>query len=256
MNLIEITEILDSDSNYGELLSEIEKGKSGTRVQVIDEAVPFLTASIWKKLQLPILLVCPTPEHSRRLYEHLSAWLENETQPLRFSESEILPFERLTEDLSTTQERLHTLNHLFRNKSQPSLIVTSASALSQKTISAESFKENCSTYSQGDKLNLEELSRYWQQMGYSFESNVSDPGTASRRGGIIDVFPIGEKVPYRVELWGDEIDSIRTFDPGTQRSIDIVEQFSISPAKETLTTSITEDEFDRLLSHVDLSQCN
>ena len=92
MNLIEITEILDSDSNYGELLSEIEKGKSGTRVQVIDEAVPFLTASIWKKLQLPILLVCPSPEHSRRLYDHLSTWLENETQPLRFSESEILPF--------------------------------------------------------------------------------------------------------------------------------------------------------------------
>ena len=47
MNLIEITEILNSDSNYGQLLSEIRKGKSGTRVQVIDEAVPFLTASIW-----------------------------------------------------------------------------------------------------------------------------------------------------------------------------------------------------------------
>ena len=256
MNLIEITEILNSDSNYDQLLSEIKKEKSGTRVQVIDEAVPFLTASIWKKLQVPILLVCPTPEHSRRLYEHLSAWLENEIQPLRFSESEILPFERLTEDLSTAQERLRTLNHLFKNKSQPSVIVTSASALTQKTISTESFEENSFTYSQGDKVNLEELSRYWQQMGYSFESNVSDPGTASRRGGIVDVFPIGEEIPYRVELWGDQIDSIRTFDPDTQRSIDIVEQFSISPARETLTASITEDEFDRLLSHVDLSQCN
>ena len=248
MNLIEITEILNSDSNYDQLLSEIKKGKSGTRVQVIDEAVPFLTASIWKRLQVPILLVCPTPEHSRRLYEHLSAWLENEIQPLRFSESEILPFERLTEDLSTAQERLRTLNHLFKNKSQPSVIVTSASALTQKTISTESFEENSFTYSQGDKVNLEELSRYWQQMGYSFESNVSDPGTASRRGGIVDVFPIGEEIPYRVELWGDQIDSIRTFDPDTQRSIDIVEQFSISPARETLTASITEDEFDRLLS--------
>ena len=108
MNLIEITEILDSDSNYGQLLSAIKEEKSGTRVQVIDEAVPFLTASIWKKLQIPILLICPTPEHSRRLYDHLSAWLQNQTQLLRFSESEILPFERLTEDLSTTQERLQT----------------------------------------------------------------------------------------------------------------------------------------------------
>ena len=155
MNLIDITEILNSDSNYGQLLSEIRKGKSGTQVQIIDEAVPFLTASIWKKLQVPILLVCPTPEHSRRLYEHLSAWLGNEIQPLRFSESEILPFERLTEDLSTAQERLRTLNHLFKNKSHPSVIVTSASALTQKTISTESFEENSFTYSQGDKVNLE-----------------------------------------------------------------------------------------------------
>ena len=54
MNLLEITEILKSDNNYSQLVSEIRKGRSGTRVQVIDEAVPFLTASIWKNLQLPI----------------------------------------------------------------------------------------------------------------------------------------------------------------------------------------------------------
>ena len=138
MNLLEITEILKSDSNYHQLVSEIRKGRSGTRVQIIDEAVPFLTASIWKNLQLPILLICPSPEHSRRLYEYLSAWLENETQLLRFGESEILPFERLTEDLSTSQERLRALNYLLKTKSQPSIVVTSASALSQKTISIES----------------------------------------------------------------------------------------------------------------------
>ena len=244
MDLIKITELLKFDANYERLVSEIMKGKPETRVQIIDEAVPFFTASLWKDLQMPILLICPSPEHSRRLHEYLSAWMGSDTEPLRFGESEILPFERLTEDLSTSRERLRTLDCLVKNNSEPLVVVTSASALAQKTISIKSFKENSCSYVQGDKVNLEEMVNYWQQMGYSFESNVSEPGTVSRRGGIIDVYPIGEDMPYRVELWGDEIDSIRTFDPDSQRSIDIVNGFSISPAKETLISSTSPDEFD------------
>ena len=205
---------------------------------------------------MPILLICPSPEHSRRLHEYLSAWMDGKSKPLRFGESEILPFERFTEDLSTSRERLRTLDSLVKGNSEPLVIVTSASALAQKTISIKSFKKNSFSYVQGDKVNLEDMANSWQQMGYSFESNVSDPGTVSRRGGIIDVYPIGEDMPYRIELWDDEIDSIRTFDPNSQRSINIVDRFSISPAKETLISSTSTDEFDQLLSHVDLSQCN
>ena len=256
MDLIKITELLKSDPNYEGLVSEIIKGKPETRVQIIDEAVPFFTASLWKDLQIPILLICPSPEHSRRLHEYLSAWMDGESKPLRFGESEILPYERLTEDLSTSRERLITLDSLVKGNSEPLVIVTSASALAQKTISIKSFKKNSFSYVQGDKVNLEDMANSWQQMGYSFESNVSDPGTVSRRGGIIDVYPIGEDTPYRIELWGDEIDSIRTFDPDSQRSINIVDRFSIGPAKETLISSTSADEFDRLLSHVDLSRCS
>jgi len=70
MDLIKITELLKFDANYERLVSEIMKGKPETRVQIIDEAVPFFTASLWKDLQMPILLICPSSEHSRRLHEY------------------------------------------------------------------------------------------------------------------------------------------------------------------------------------------
>ena len=67
-------------------------------------------------------------------------------------------------------------------------------------------------------MELGELLDLWRRLGYRFESAVYAPGVVSRRGGIIDVFPVAAEMPVRIELWGNEVDSIRLFDPTTQRS--------------------------------------
>ena len=92
-------------------------------------------------------------------------------------------------------------------------------------------------------------------MGYRFESAVYGPGFVSRRGGIIDIFPVGADYPVRIELWGDEIESIRRFDPSSQRSTDMVDSLRIIPAHETLPAMVEREDLDRQLSRIDVSNC-
>ena len=93
--------------------------------------------------------------------------------------------------------------------------------------------------------------------GYSIEPTTSTNGEASRRGcGIMDIFPTGSVSPFRIELRGDEGDSIRVFDPNTQRSKGEVPAIRIDPAIETLPNKISKEELDRSLSRLDLSNCS
>ncbi|MDF2537512.1 MAG: mfd [Herbinix sp.] len=93
-------------------------------------------------------------------------------------------------------------------------------------------------------IKLQEFSASLVHLGYERQAQVENPGDFAVRGGIIDIFPLTEETPYRIELWGDEIDSIRTFDVSSQRSIEQVEQLIIYPAAE-----IIPDE-NRMLSGI------
>jgi len=86
----------------------------------------------------------------------------------------------------------------------------------------------------GQTINLKKLLENWVAVGYRPAAVVEEPGTFSRRGGIIDLFPPNERWPVRIELFGDEIDSMRQFDPSTQRSIQPVESVVVAPASEAL----------------------
>lgn len=86
----------------------------------------------------------------------------------------------------------------------------------------------------GDDIDLKEISKSLLQCGYERVEVVEGKGEFSFRGGILDVFPPTSAYPYRVELFGDEVDSIRTFNTESQRSIEKVEEFSIFPSKEVI----------------------
>ena len=95
------------------------------------------------------------------------------------------------------------------------------------------------TVKEGDLVDLEKISAHLTNIGYVRQSQVEAPGDYSIRGGILDIFPITEDCPYRIELWGDEIDTIRSFDVESQRSIDRMKEFTIFPATEFV---VTEEE--------------
>src|SRR5207302_3497959 len=113
------------------------------------------------------------------------------------------------------------------------LVVASVRAAMDLVLDATTFRDNHRTVQRGQVLPPAELATEWLRLGYEPSPVVDQPGLFSRRGGILDVFPPGGQ-PLRIELWGDEIDTIRLFDPATQRSTEQLQACSIGPAHEVL----------------------
>lgn len=115
---------------------------------------------------------------------------------------------------------------------QPMTVVTTIDGGMDKLLPLEYLAEHVIKIHEEDTLDLEKLTKGLVHIGYERQGQVENPGEFAIRGGIIDIFPLTEEVPYRIELWGDEIDSIRTFDVDSQRSIERVEIAVIYPATE------------------------
>ncbi|MEC9278353.1 MAG: hypothetical protein VYC23_03510, partial [Chloroflexota bacterium] len=250
-----LTELLEQVPAYQQVADSLRNKQNLIRAQIIDEGVPFLLSTLWQDLMTPMLIICPTTEQSLRLTERISAWTEGHGEPIRFGESESLPFERTATDNETSHQRISALAKLIKPGEKAPLLITSASAMCQTTIDRQVMEKTQHNLSVGDEISLNDISSKWDQMGYQFEATVSTPGQASRRGGILDVFPVTSSLPYRIELWGDQIDSIRTFDPQTQRAIKEVRTIELIPAQETLPVFLDGASMDRMLGRVDLSNC-
>ena len=117
---------------------------------------------------------------------------------------------------------------------QPPLIVTSALAVISKTISPGDFTSACHTLKQGMTADPLGLLRRWQDIGYEMEDMVEVPGTIGRRGGIIDIFPVCSHLPARIEFLGNQIESMRLFNPESQCSTSPISSLIITPAREAL----------------------
>ena len=137
---------------------------------------------------------------------------------------------------NTVQERLEIFKKIAEGR--PCTVVTTIEGLMDKIPSISHIVENILTIKVGDTLKLDTFSRKLTTLGYEKTSIVETPGQFSVRGGIIDIFSLTEECPYRVELWGDDIDSIRSFDVESQRSMERVEEFVIYPSTEMVLDDV------------------
>ena len=201
-------------------------------------------------------MVAPRPEDARRLYEQVLLWAGDESTVLHFPEAETLPFERLVPDFDTSQRRIHTLWALAQEEGPAPMVIASVAAVAQKTIGRDALEDSVQTLERGQRIDLEETIDSWRRMGYRVEPTVDVPGLVGRRGGIVDIYPVAAEAPARLELWGDEIDSIRHFDPETQRSTDMVDSVTVIPAGETLPGLVDREQLDRMLGAIDMSGCS
>ena len=255
MRLSSLGRLLGGTPQFAKLRKSLTRKRSHEKLIVPEQSVPFALVQLWRELDVPMVVVAPLPEHARRLYEQMQLW-GGESCAIHFPETETLPFERLASDDGTIQQRLSTLAALHvAGETRPPAVVASASAATQKTLDRRSFGESSHDICLRDSLDLDETLDLWRRIGYRFESSVAAPGQFSRRGGIIDVFPVGAQAPVRVELWGNEIDTIREFDPFTQRSTRAVESVTIIPARETLPSLTPREWLDSRLGRVDVSNC-
>lgn len=139
-----------------------------------------------------------------------------------------------------TRERILALKKIARGGG--ATLVTTYDALMNRMPGPGRFLSSMRTCRVGDVIDLEGLKRSLAAMGYVFAGQVEVAGEFAVRGGIIDIFPLTEENPYRIELWDDEIDSIRSFDVESQRSIENLESVEIYPATELILTEQEKEE--------------
>ncbi len=255
MNLSSLSAFLEPTPQYKQLSETLHKPSASATVQAMPDATPFLLTTLWRDLDVPVLVIAPKPEEARRLHENLLAWSGDDDSVLHFSETETLPFERVVTEIDTAQQRLRAL-YALTTGARPPMVVASSVAVAQRTLDRNSFESSVHTLKVNDEVDLQDLLGHWRRMGYRFESSVYGPGVVSRRGGIIDIFPVGASFPVRIELWGSEIDSIRMFDPSNQRSTEMIDSIEVIPAHETLPAMTDRDRLEAEISRIDVVNCN
>jgi len=214
------------------------------------------------------LVVTPRPDDARRLHDQLLTYL-GEEQPIHLlPEPEVLPFERLAVDANTGNQRLTALAALAAAgnfggspvETQPLVVCSVGSALLYTLppeLMAGVFPATgeLSVWKKGDRIRISDVLGQWLDLGYHNEPVVEAPGSFSHRGGILDIYPTGAEWPVRIELWDDEIDTVRSFDPVSQRSIGPVEEVRLAPAREQLPSLAHEATVESRIQALDYAKC-
>jgi len=231
MILSGLLSLIDEIPSYRRLLQDLKSKEDETRAIILDSAKPYLIACLHHALDRPMLIITARSERARQLFNEIPLWAGNDIAAQFFPEPDALPYERLSSDLYTAQQRIRVLSSLCKAAEKP-LIVSSFYAIALKTVAASDFYSSCQSLNKGSKVNLEHLLTRWIEIGYEMDNHVDTPGTISKRGGIIDIYPPDSDFPARIELFGNEVESIRLFNPSTQRSIDTINSLTIVPARE------------------------
>lgn len=174
----------------------------------------------------PICIVTYNELQAKKIIKDL-AYFEDSIE--YFPKKEILAYDYLTESKDSLFERIEVLNNIINKKAR--IIVTTVEAVMQPMIAKETLYKNLLKLKVGQELNLDKLKETLINLGYERYDVIEGKGQFSIRGGIVDI-AVNSKNGVRIELWGDEIDSIRKFNILTQRSTDMLEETSIYPAFE------------------------
>lgn len=203
---------------------------------LIGAARPFLTALLANSLERTILVVCPEEREAAVFARDLSLFL-GEASVLYYPPLDFLSVDMFVLQKEEALARLEVFSCLQKNTRM--IIVTCAGALMQKVMPWAEFNQNLRTISLGDTLDVECFCNHLVAGGYKRVSLVEERGEFSIRGNIIDLFPPSDKKPLRLELSGDEVESIRVFDCASQRSVGSTESFIVPPASEVIINQQT-----------------
>ncbi|MCZ2126554.1 MAG: transcription-repair coupling factor [Anaerolineales bacterium] len=217
-----------------------------------------LLAALREDANQPILFIADRANHALSLFDELNFWTD--APRYLFAEPNPLFYENAAWGATTRRDRLQTLTALssyhlpFAEKPQtPPIVVASVRSLMTRTLPRRDFLKACKKLSAGQTAQPDSLMREWARIGYQRVNTVLEAGQFSGRGGILDVWTPTERFPARFDFFGDEIETIRSFDPASQRTLQGLENILIVPAREFLAdTSESEmplSEFHLPLLH-------
>jgi transcription-repair coupling factor (superfamily II helicase) len=184
----------------------------------------------------PIVLITGSTDNALRAYQDLRLWLGPE-RLLLFPPADVMPYEHMAPSDDALGRRLSVLEALRswnaeRQSDAATVVVTSIKALLQPTLMPNDLAYASTTLHIGQHIEQETLLRHWTEIGYRVATTVEAVADLSRRGDIVDIWPPAAPQPLRIEWFGDEIDSLRSFDPISQRSDQRTEEVTIGPASE------------------------
>jgi len=193
-----------------------------------------------------LVLVCPNLYTAQLVYDKLSGIL-SEKQISFFPQDEFITSELLVSSIELKMERMSTIVSLFDQS--PRIVVTHPAGLMKPELDKEAWKDAIFSLKVGDEINRNEFLTKLFDLGYSQEYTVEKPGDYSVRGGIIDIYLIGEKHPLRLDFFGDEIDTIKRFDIDTQRSFESVNEIWITPFTEFIYQESDYRKLDKYIKN-------
>ncbi len=157
-----------------------------------------------------------------------------ELEVIRIPGWDCLPYDRASPALRPAAERIAGLHALQRPAKGPGLVLTTTSAVTQRTLTPFRIRQMVARLAPGERIATDRLVALLQSNGYVRTDTVHDAGEYAVRGGIVDLYPSGEPGPLRLDFFGDEIETLRRFDTATQRTIESVSGFTLLPASEAL----------------------
>ena len=196
----------------------------------------------------PICIVTYNELQAKKIIKDLNYFGEEVNY---FPKREIVAYDYIAESKDNLYARINTLNNIYMNKAK--IVVTTIEAVMQRIISKDTLYKNILKLKVGDSINLEEVKEILIKLGYERTEMADTKSTFSVRGGIIDV-AVSQKQGIRIELWGDEIDSIRYYDTMSQRSNETIKEATIYPAYELVLEKDIEEIIDQINDATDREQ--
>ena len=177
------------------------------------------------------VIVTNQPAHSDRWRDGIGFFsTSEELENLRFPDWETLPYDTFSPHQDITSERLATLQTL--RSATHGVLTVPVSTLMQKVPPLTYLDGACFQLACGDTFDVAKQRLLLESAGYQSVETVTERGQYAVRGALMDVYPMGAPLPVRIDLLDDEIDTLRTFDPDSQRTVDRIERLSLLPAKE------------------------
>lgn len=233
----------EENPSFEKLTECIHKGALPVHIWGLDEAARPLMMEAVKGTSPVRLIVVPDEKTAMDMVRKVSFYDRN---VFYYAAKDLLFYYADIHNNTTVRNRINIFKRLSLN--EPSVIVTTIEGLMDKLPPLVEFSKNKINISKGGSLDIKRFSKTLTTLGYENVTMVETPGQFSVRGGIVDIYPLTEECPYRVELWGDDIESIRSFDVESQRSIEELRDICIYPSSEMI---LTDTRINKGLSRIE-----
>ncbi len=208
-----------------------ESGQRQLWGSLYGSGIGLVTSNTAQEYTAPVILVTPDTPSAQRIEYALKFYRgKSATAVMSFPDWETLPYDIFSPHQDIISERLFTLHQLQNLKS--GIIIVPVQTLMHKVIPKSYINKHSLVINIGQDLDLEQFRLNLEESGYNCVSSVMEHGEFTVRGNILDIYPMGSNTPIRIELFDTEIESIRIFDPETQRSTKKINNFQLLPAKE------------------------